>query len=140
MSRRKYRAKIEILRDVLVAARRGENKTRIMGHANLNWSSLERYLSFCTERDLLLPKNGGFCFTPRAEQTLGVIDLVLARDSELNEALQELEQLTRSGWPETMDSMENLDGMPARSGHLVALPRSGGRRKPVRYDGIRARE
>lgn len=93
MRSRKYRAKIEILRDVLAAAKHEDKKTRIMGLANLNTSSLDRYLAYCVEHNLLLPQNGGFQITPRAEQTLEAINVVLSKDSQLSDAVEELGRL-----------------------------------------------
>lgn len=90
MPQRPYRSKLEILRDVLAAAKQGDTKTRIMCRAYLNSSSFERYLAYCLEHDLLLRENGGFQLTPRAEQTLQAINVVLNRGSQLEEAVQDL--------------------------------------------------
>ncbi len=91
---RRYRSKLEILRDVLAAAKNGEKKTHLRGVANLNRESFDRYLAFCVAHDLLWSQNGSFRLTSRAEQTLGVIEIALTRNSELNEALHEFARLT----------------------------------------------
>jgi predicted transcriptional regulator len=89
MGSRKYRARIEILRDVLAAAQHEDKKTRIIGLANLNLASFDKYAAYCIEHGLLVSKNGEYKLTSRAEKTLGVIHVVLTKSSELAEALQE---------------------------------------------------
>lgn len=126
MSSRKYRAKIEILRAVLAAAREGEKKTRIMGLANLNWSSLDKYLTYCVDHGLLLQNNGGYQFTPRGQHALGVIDVILARGSELHDALHEFVQL--AGIPPVApgDSAGGLPLLVTREQDPVAHRWTGG--------------
>jgi predicted transcriptional regulator len=77
----------------LAAAKQQEKKTRIMGLANLNSTSLDRYLGYCIEHSLLVPQNGGFQVTSRAEQTLEAINAVLSKGSQLNEAVEEFARL-----------------------------------------------
>ncbi len=128
MRPRRYRAKIEILRDVLAAAKREEKKTRIMGMANLNTTSIDRYLAYCVEHSLLLPQNGGFQLTARAEQTLEAINLVLSKGSQLNEAMGELVRLAgetpwgRGGGPILPPTSLPLEIDAAHPGWLTAAP------------------
>jgi predicted transcriptional regulator len=93
---RKYRTKLRVLRDVLLASRKGSKKTRIIGLANLNRASFDSYMSFCLKSGLLEQHDGRYETTPRAEEALGIIDVVLARASELDAALQRLSSLVAS--------------------------------------------
>lgn len=69
MGGRKYRTKLELLRDFLTAAQTEYPKTRIMHRANLNRATYDRYLSFCQERQLLVRMSGGYSLTPHHLET-----------------------------------------------------------------------
>jgi predicted transcriptional regulator len=132
--RRKYRPKIEILRDVLVAAQQDEKKTRIMGLANLNWNSLDKYLTYCVERGLLMPENGGYRFTPRGQETLGVIEVILSRGTALDEALRTFARLAGEPAfhsPVATTFFSGVDAPPTAE-RAASLPRNG---TPLRVQG-----
>lgn len=104
MKPRRYRTKFEVLRDVLEASRHGSKKTRIIGLANLNHESFDSYVSFCLRNGLLVRRDGGYETTARAEETLGTIEVVLTKVSELDEALRALAGLISPGRMETLAS------------------------------------
>jgi predicted transcriptional regulator len=86
-----YRTKIEVLRDFLRAARDPAPKTRIIGAANLNPISFQRYLRFCTENHLVTATSGGYVVTPRAARILEAIEGVITKTAELEGAVHFLE-------------------------------------------------
>jgi predicted transcriptional regulator len=49
----KYRSKLQIIADILVVARKGAKKTRIMYQANLSYNLLKRYLTETLEAGLV---------------------------------------------------------------------------------------
>lgn len=112
---RKYRSKLELLRDFLEAAQAETVKTRIMNRANLNQVSFSRYLTFCQQRNLLLEVSGGFSLTPQAHDLLDSINQVLTRATQLRVAVDLLNRTARSGGyrmprPEiSLRGMERLD-------------------------------
>jgi predicted transcriptional regulator len=96
---RTYRTKLEVLRDFLRAAQEPAPKTRIIGAANLNPLSFQKYLRLCTEHDLVMAVSGGYVTTPRASPLLEAIDGVMLKTSELEDAFRLLEQSALSGRP-----------------------------------------
>lgn len=90
----RYRSKIEVLRDLLEAARHGRCKTRIIGRANLNEESFARYAVLALSEGLLERVDHGFRATPLAEEWLGRANLVLAKRAELANALEVLGRVT----------------------------------------------
>ena len=89
---RRYRSKIEVLRDFLSAVREAPKKTRIMGIANLKTTAFERYLALSAGLDLVQSVSGGYCLTPKAEATLAAIEGFLSRGAELDTALRDLQR------------------------------------------------
>lgn len=89
---RSYRTNIEVLRDVLTAARKPAPKTRIIGLANLNPRSLQRYLRFCTEHELVSLTAGGYVVTRRGSTVLDAIEGLLAKTNEVEWAVQRLKR------------------------------------------------
>lgn len=89
---RSYRTNIEVLRDVLIAVRKPAPKTRIIGLANLNPHSLQEYLGFCTEHDLVGLTTGGYIVTRRGETVLDAIEVVLTKTTEFQWAVYRLKR------------------------------------------------
>lgn len=86
---RQYRGRVEILRDFLGAVGAHERKTRIIGVANLNPSSFQKYLDFCLTLDLVQKSPGGYRLTPRANAVLDSIDRLLVKSGEVDDTLVE---------------------------------------------------
>jgi predicted transcriptional regulator len=128
---RKYRSKIEVLRDFLTATQAGQKKTRIIGAANLNRRSFTRYADFCLERGLIVSRSGGYALTAQASQALKAIDEVLSVRNELSQALDSLGRATRASLaspaaPEALRPSMALPPWLSRSDFLdLALVRSG---------------
>jgi len=57
------RDKIEILADILKAAKNGAKKTHIVYKANLNFSTLKNHIKTLKEKGLLIQTDGGFYLT-----------------------------------------------------------------------------
>jgi predicted transcriptional regulator len=87
---RRYRSRIEILRDFLGAVRETGKKTHIIGLANLNPTSFQPYLDFCSTLHLVQDTPAGYRLTPRADAVLDVIERLLARSAEVDAALLDL--------------------------------------------------
>jgi predicted transcriptional regulator len=114
---RRYRSKLELLRDFLAAAQTETVKTRIMNRANLNQASFSRYTAFCQERQLLLKVNGGYVLTPRADDLLQSLDQVLTKMAALRAAMDLVNRTARSGGyrlppPEIALRPRERDGLP----------------------------
>jgi predicted transcriptional regulator len=92
---RRYRTKIEVLRDLLEAASRERRKTRIIGTANLNQESFQRYAGLAMGAGLLQVTNGMYFLTPAAKDWLRAVDGVLRKGTEVSVALAGLSRLTR---------------------------------------------
>ena len=75
---RRYRTKLEVLRDVLWAAKRTPRQTRIIGMANLNLESFSRYARFTVAEGLRRRENGGY--EPRRSVTVEFSELSEAND------------------------------------------------------------
>lgn len=72
------RSELEILRDILDLARRGERKTRIMYRANLSYDMLNRYLGFLVTRRFLVPtESGSFRVTDAGHVFLSDVERVV---------------------------------------------------------------
>ena len=143
-AQRRYRTKLEVLRDLVVVAGREPRKTRIIGLANLNRSSFDRYVRLALSLGLLEHRGAGYAPTARAEGWLEAVDSVLGKGGELSAAMGQLSQLTagevRSGpasrsldRDSTMRSISRLawsnlfvpeltEGGSARSGGRLAIP------------------
>jgi predicted transcriptional regulator len=96
-TQRRYRTKLEVLRDLVVAAAREPRKTRIIGLANLNRTSFDRYARLALSLGLLEHRAGGYAPTALAEGWVDAVDSVLGKGSELSAALGQLSQLTSRG-------------------------------------------
>lgn len=94
---RRYRTKLELLRDFLAAAQSESLKTRIMFRANLNQVSFHRYASICQDQHLLVRGSGGYFLTPRAEDLLHSINQVLSKAIDLRIAVEVMNRTARSG-------------------------------------------
>lgn len=68
-----------------------------MNRANLNQVTFSRYMSICRQRQLLVETSGGYALTPQAEELLHSINRVLSRATELQIAVDVLNQTARSG-------------------------------------------
>lgn len=161
-----YRTKIEVLRDFLRAAQVPTPKTRIIGAANLNPTSFQRYLRLCTERELITTTARGYVTTPRAVPILAAIDGVISKSSELERAVRALEHSTqerprangrdgstlryisRQAWSEIVLSRRPTarpganppsaaTGASSRSGGFARASPSGGSSRPVPAPGRR---
>ncbi|HTW55487.1 MAG TPA: winged helix-turn-helix domain-containing protein [Thermoplasmata archaeon] len=95
----RYRSKVVILRDLLDAASRAHRKTRIIGLANLNQESFQRYAALAVSAGLLREEKGYYATTPRAKEWLRAVDSVLRKGSEVSTALASLSRLTRQTLP-----------------------------------------
>jgi len=82
-----------VLRDFLNATRAGVKKTRIIGIANLNPASFQKYLESCTRLHLVRGTSEGYELTPRAEVVLDRIDRLLQMSSEVETALESLNRI-----------------------------------------------
>jgi predicted transcriptional regulator len=90
---RQYRSRVEILRDFLDATRRSGRKTRIIGLANLNPESFQRYLELSLALELVeTAPGGGYRTTGRAEVVLDSISRLLAKSGEVDSALRDLQR------------------------------------------------
>jgi predicted transcriptional regulator len=93
----RYRTKIEVLRDLVRAATRERRKTRIIGVANLNRGSFDRYAEVAVSMGLLESRGQEYIATPIARDWLGAVDGILARGSQVAAALKQLGRLTPGG-------------------------------------------
>jgi hypothetical protein len=91
----RYRTKIEVLRDIVRAATSEKRKTRIIGMANLNQVSFQRYSALGVSLGLLEPSGSGLAATPAAEEWLGAVDTILSKSSEVAAAIDTLYRLTQ---------------------------------------------
>jgi len=67
---KKRRSKLEIIADVLSAARGGANKTAIAHNANLNFNRVENYLSYLVEKGLMEHTDGEYKTTEKGREFL----------------------------------------------------------------------
>lgn len=100
MSSRRYRTKLEVLRDFLRAVRQDGKKSRIVALSNLNPTSFQRYLRLCLEWGLVQKTPHGFELSPRATVVLDRIDRLLDMRSEVDTAAQRLDRLLGTNAPE----------------------------------------
>lgn len=129
---RSYRSKIEVLRDFLYAAREPVPKTRLIGTANLNPLSFQKYLRICTERGLIESLSGAYVATPRAGPLLEAIDGLILKTSELELAFRTLEGDSQSPGGLNGGSGHGLSPLIGRAWNEIVL-------RPVgRSDGPRS--
>ena len=95
----RYRTKIEVLRDIVRAASTEQRKTRIIGMANLNQGSFQRYASLGVSLGLLKPTQIGLMATPAGEEWLGAVETILSKTSEVAAAIESLGRITHGGHP-----------------------------------------
>ncbi len=96
MARQRYRSKLEVLRDLLVATRHASKKTRIMGLGNFNPATFRKHMGFAVDQGLVVANNGDYRLTNRADQVLAALQELMAKSTELDITIQFLE---RSGLP-----------------------------------------
>jgi len=65
-------------------------KTRLIGTANLNPGSFQRYLRICTERELITTISGGYVTTPKARPLLEAIDGLMSTTGQIEHAFRVL--------------------------------------------------
>jgi predicted transcriptional regulator len=82
MSRR-YRTKLKILRDFLLAASKERKKTRIMYAADMNPLTFKKYLSDCMEQGLIRCKNNEYFTTEKGFKTLNMCERILEKIEEI---------------------------------------------------------
>ena len=100
---RSYRTNVEILASLLHASRNPASKTKIMGAANVNPRSFEKYFHFCLEHDLVRSTSGGYVVTRWGSSVLETLEDVIARTAEIESAGHTLQGNGR-GAPEASDS------------------------------------
>jgi predicted transcriptional regulator len=134
-TRRSYRSKLELFRDLLVATRYASKRTRIIGLANLNPETFHKHMALAGTLGLVAVDGSDYRLTERAEPVLVALQDVLARSQEIDGAVQALERsilpqgeelaaevsvrhhISRIAWVE----IQRLDRAGAAS-----FPRSGG--------------
>ncbi len=89
---RRYRTKLEVLRDFLEAVRRHPRKTRIIGLANLNPGSYARYRTLSLRLGLIAVGSDGCYLSPRGGAALEALRRYSAKSSELGEAYAALQR------------------------------------------------
>lgn len=104
MARQRYRSKLEVFRDVLVATRHASKKTRIMGLANLNPTTFHKHMDFAIDQGLIVINGGEYHLTDKADRVLAALQELMAKSNELDRAIQSLERSAvpknRNQWSE----------------------------------------
>jgi predicted transcriptional regulator len=88
-----HRSSLEILVEILRAARTGARKTRIMYRANLGFSQLKRYLNFALETGLIIvppESTDQYLVSPMGREFLEKYDKYLQRNERMKDLLQSL--------------------------------------------------
>ena len=88
---RSYRTNVEILAGLLSASRNPASKTKIMGAANVNPRSFQKYFRFCLKYDLVCSTSGGYAATDWGNSVLETIEGVVARAAEIESAVHPLQ-------------------------------------------------
>ncbi len=86
----RYRARVEILRDILKATASEMGKTRLRRSANLNPDSFDYYLAFCIGAGLLEPAGRKFRRTDFGDATITSINRLMDSAKELGLAVQRI--------------------------------------------------
>ena len=81
---------MEILADILVAARNGARKTRIMQEANLSHDLLNKYLTEAVDNAFLQSNNFGFELTEKGQRFLEQYDQLYEEFSKIGNSLRTL--------------------------------------------------
>lgn len=89
-SSRTYRTRLQIIRDILLAARNGNNKTGIMRVANLNPAYHGRYILSLEESGYLKKYDSKYYTTPDGEKVLADIERIILLSKEFENALANL--------------------------------------------------
>lgn len=140
MAQPRYRSKLEVFRDLLAATRRASRKTRIIGLANLNPQTFQKYIEFARGRGLVVENDGRYTLTDRADRALAVLQELMAKSNELDSAVQQLErstclgriagwsegevlrQISRMTWGEMHDEGRSVHASFARSAGVAPAP------------------
>ena len=132
---RSYRTNIEVLRDVLAAVRKPVPKTRVIALANLNPHSLQEYLRFCTEHELVSRTPDGLVVTARGGTVLDAIKGVLTKTNELDGAVHRLMRCV-SDQPDIEGSTGDALRTISRWAWREIFLDKGNSTKPTRSDDI----
>lgn len=92
MAGRRYRSKVEVFRDLLVATRQSSKKTRIIGLANLNPSTFRRHMEVAVSQGLVSVVGGDYLLTERANRALEAFDAILTMSRDLDNVVQTLKR------------------------------------------------
>ena len=146
---RHYRTQVEVLRDLIDAAKREHCKTRIIGLANLNQESFTRYSALAASMGFLAQSGRSYRSTAAAEEWLGAANGVLAKRTELDRALRSLELASHRRPSSLADLHFVLSGShstPSRAarrsrvaGVRPRAPSLGGATRPTTPTGSRRR-
>jgi len=72
-------------------------KTRIVGLANLNPASFEKYLAFCLDLRLVETRPDGYHLTAKAAAALSALERIVAKSAEVDRAVGDLHRVLRNG-------------------------------------------
>jgi predicted transcriptional regulator len=131
----RYRSKLEVFRDLLVAARHASKKTRIIGLANLNPSTFKKHMATARAGGLVTVTDGEYRLTVKADRVLAALQQLMAKSTELDLTLQFLEQsgLPSAGHPwkegtvlRQVSRVAWGDGASSSHPSPASLSRSGG--------------
>jgi predicted transcriptional regulator len=129
------RGRLEILHDFLEAARREPKKTRIIGLANLNPASFEKYLRYCLELDLMRVTPGGYRLTPRADVAQLAIRRFMEKSQELDGAFRDLQRTFGTLGLSSAGDRGGSRGLGAPTWMEVILASGPGARSPYDRSG-----
>ena len=91
-SRKTNRKRLEIVRDVLLAAEESSKKTHIMYGANLSYKLVTRYLASMTKAGLLkTSNNSNYQITDEGRNFLGLYEKYQIKRRKIRESLNSLE-------------------------------------------------
>ena len=104
----RYRSKLELFQEMLEATRHASRKTRIIGLANLNPRTFQKYMDFASSHGLTVEKNGTYRLTDRADRALAVLRQVAVKSTELDATIL---QLKRGTWLGRIDGWTEGDAL-----------------------------
>lgn len=93
----RYRTKVQVLHDVLTAARSPQPKTRLRWQSRLGSTSFSHWMQFCLEHDLLTRSSRGLRATERAERVRTLLDELLTEGTRLDTTLRNLRSSLSAG-------------------------------------------
>jgi predicted transcriptional regulator len=105
----RYRTKLEVLRDFLEAVNQNPHKTRIIGLANLNPGSYERYRELTRHLGLVAIGSEGCYLSTRGATALDALRRFSDKSSELDQAYVDLQRSvlgTRSPRPADAEPLD----------------------------------